>query len=259
VHAHQNALAVGHVAVGDGDVLVGIDVVPVPVHLPRAVRRRQARLGDPVHEALGAQPVRDQLRHRDERQAVLARERLELRTLRRGAVLVEDLADDARRIDVRQPREVHGGLRVADALQHAAVACAEGKDVAAVTEVARNGRGIDEDLDGRRPVLRADPRRHTEPRAGVDAHGVGGAILVRVALGHRRQPELIDALSGERDADQAAGALDHEGDQLRRHQRCSANEVAFVLAILVVGDDDQLAGGEVGDRLFYGGEWHGSQ
>ena len=43
------------------------------------------------------------------------------------------------------------------------------------------------------------------------------------------------------------------GDELR-----GADEIAFVLAILVVGDDDELARANVGDRLFDGAEWHGS-
>ena len=34
-----------------------------------------------------------------------------------------------------------------------------------------------------------------------------------------------------------------------------ADEIALVLAILVVGDDDELAGANVGDRLLYRSKW----
>ncbi len=43
------------------------------------------------------------------------------------------------------------------------------------------------------------------------------------------------------------------GDQLRSHY-----EVALVLAILVIHDDHELAGFEVGDRLRNGGKAHGA-
>ncbi len=41
------------------------------------------------------------------------------------------------------------------------------------------------------------------------------------------------------------------GDQLRRD-----DQVAFVLTVFVIDDDDELAGLEVGDRLGNGGKAH---
>ena len=206
------------------------------------------------------QPVRDELRDGDEREPVLA-----ARTPRAaGACAVVPSSLRISQItpagySAGEPREIDRGLGVADALQHAAVARAQREDVAAVAQIARHRGRIDGDADRRRAVLRADAGRHAEARRRVDAHRVRGAILVGVALGHRREAELVDALAGEREADHAAGALDHEVDQLGRHELRRADQVALVLAILVVGDDDELARGDVGDRLFDGGEWHGSQ
>ena len=100
--------------------------------------RRQPRFGDAVHEALRLQPVRDELRDGDERQAVLEREPLELR--RRFIVVpssFEDLADHAGRIQAREPREIDGRFGVPDALEHAAVASAKRVDVPGASEVAR--------------------------------------------------------------------------------------------------------------------------
>ena len=170
-----------------------------------------------MHEPLVLQPVRDELRDGDEGEPVLARELLELRTLRRRAVLVEDLAD--RRppgYSAGEPREIDRRFRVADALQHAAVARAQREHVAAVTQIAGDRGRIDGDADRRRAILRADAGRHAEARARIDAHRVRGAILVGVALGHRRQAELVDALAGEGEADQSARLLDHEVDASRR-------------------------------------------
>ena len=64
----------------------------------------KARFGDAVHEALLLQPVGDELRHGDEGDVVLLRECLELLTAGRRAIVVEDLADDARRLQAGEAR-----------------------------------------------------------------------------------------------------------------------------------------------------------
>ena len=155
-----------------------------------------------------------------------------------------------------QPREIDRGLGMSDALQDAAVARAQRKDVAAVAEIARHRRRIDGDANRRRAILRADARRHAEARRRIDAHGVRRAIVVEVRLAHGREPERVDAIAGEREADHAARLLDHEVDHLRRHELRRADEIPFVLAILVVGDDDELSVADVVDRLFYRSEDH---
>ena len=85
---------------------------------------------------------------------------------------------------------------------------------------------------------------------------------VRILLGVRFASvwklELVDALAGEGEADPAAGLPDHEVDQLGRNELRRADEIAFVLAVLIVGDDDDLAGFDVGDGLFNGSELHDS-
>ena len=156
------------VAVHERDVLLLVDVVLVADDAPRSVIGRQPRLGDAMHETLVLEPVRDELRDRDERDAVLLRELLELRTARRRSVLVEDLANHSRRQASGQPREIDRGFGVSDALEHAAVARAQRKHVAAVAEIARNRRRIDGDANRRRAILRADARRHAEARRRID-------------------------------------------------------------------------------------------
>ena len=55
------------------------------------------------------------------------------------------------------------------------------------------------------------------------------------------KPELVHALAGERETDHPL-RLQHEVDQRGRHELRSADQIALVLAILVIGDDDELAG-----------------
>jgi len=53
-----------------------------------------------------------------------------------------------------------------------------------------------------------------------------------------------------RHADDAATVADHHIDRLGRHLRRRHDEIALVLAALVIGHDDQAPGGNLGDRGF---------
>src|SRR5207248_5792557 len=63
----------------------------------------------------------------------------------------------------------------------------------------------------------------------------------------------------DRHAHQAGPVPGHEADVLGRYQLGRDDQVALVLAILVVDHDHELAGLEVGDRLRNGGQGHGHQ
>ena len=58
---------------------------------------------------------------------------------------------------------------------------------------------------------------------------------------HQRDLELVEPLAGHRQADQPAAVRRHEVDRLGRHLLGGDRQVALVLAILVVDDDDHLA------------------
>jgi hypothetical protein len=104
-------------------------------------------------------------------------------------------------------------------------------------------------------VLRADAGRHAVVRRGVDGDGVGGPEGVGLLAAHERQVHPVGDVVREREADHPLRAH-HEIDHLRRDQLRRADEVAFVLPILVVGDDDELARPKVGERLLDGTEGH---
>jgi len=182
-------------------------------------------------------------------------EPLQIRAAGRRAVVVEDLADHAGRIEAGEAREVHRGLGVPDALQHATLAGAQRVHVAGPNEVAAHGGRVHRHLDGLGAVRRADAGGHAEAGRGIDAHGERGAHGLGVLVALRREPELVHALRRERQADHALG-LQHEVHHLGRHELRRADEIALVLAILVVRDDDELAGLQVRDGLFYGSERH---
>src|SRR5581483_5638449 len=70
------------------------------------------------------------------------------------------------------------------------------------------------------------------------------------------QPERVAALPGEAEADEAAALLRHERDRFRRGELRRDREVAFVLAVRGVDDDDHLPRADLLDRFFDGGEAH---
>ena len=224
------------------------------VHSPNG--RGQARFGHPVHQPLVLEPVRHDLRHRDERDAVLGGQLFQLRAARHGAVFAEDFADHAGRLESRQPRQVHAGLGLAHALQHAAGPGLEGEHVAGPPQVGRHGLGVDGHLDGGGAVGRADAGGHAEALGRVHAHREGGVLAFGVLLHHLRQVERAAALGCQRQADQPAAVLGHEVDERGRDELGRGDEVSLVLAVLVVGHDDQLAGADVLDRLPDGAERH---
>ena len=174
----------------------------------------------------------------------------------RAIVVAQDLAYDAGGRESREPREIDGGLRVPDALEHAAWSRAERLHMAAEANVAGTTGRVSGHANGLRAVLRADASRNPVLGRRIDALRVRRSQRIIVPLANERESQLLDALGRERETDQAARALRHEVDDLRRHQLCGADEVTLVLAILVIGDNEHLTPSDRLDRVVDSGELH---
>ena len=84
---------------------------------------------------------------------------------------------------------------------------------------------------------------------GLDGDGEGRLERRGVVDHHQRQLELADPLLGQREADEPAALTGHEVDGLRSHLLGRHHEVALVLAVAVIGDDDHLALLDLSDGL----------
>src|SRR3546814_9652285 len=73
-----------------------------------------------------------------------------------------------------------------------------------VAPLFRSGGRVDRDVNGGGAIGRRDAGRDAEPPLGVDADGECGAELFGIPVRHLRQAELVAALAGEGEADQAA-------------------------------------------------------
>ena len=255
VDAHEHALLPLHLAEDERDMLVRVDIVAIADHPELAERRGKPRLGDAMHQPLVSQPVRDELRDGDERECVLLRKRLEVGTLRGGAVGGEDLADDAGRLQAGETHEIDGRFGVADALQHAAFTGAQRVHVPRTPEIRRQRIRVRSGTDRRGPIGRGNSGRHAELRRGVDRHGEGRAHRLRVFGAHHREIELRDALGRKREADHSL-RVHQKIHARRRNELGGADEVAFVFAVFVIGDDDELSLPQVVERLLNSSERH---
>ena len=156
------------------------------------------------------------------------------------AVVAHDFADDAGGSEAGEAGEVDGGLGLAGADEHAAAAGAQREDVAGTGEIGRGGAGIDGGADGMRAVGGRDAGG--DALAGLDGLGKGGAEAGGVLLRHGEEAQVVGALLGEGEADEAAAVAGHEVDGFGGDVLGGQSEVALVFAVLVVDHDDHAAG-----------------
>jgi hypothetical protein len=139
---------------------------------------------------------------------------------------------------------------VAGPAEHASGNGPEGKYVTGPGEVLGPGVIGGEGADGEGPVLGADPGGG--PALHVHGDGEGGAQTGGVLAHHEIEAQMPQAILGHGGAQEAPGLADDEvhlggGDGLG-----AADEIAFVLALFVVEDDDQLSEAKVLQGLFDG-------
>ena len=206
------------------------------------------------HRFVGA-AIGDQVGDGADLQAMLASKLDQVRQARHGAVFLHDLADHGGRREARQCPQVTAGLGVAGACQHATGTRHDGEDVARLHDVGRLGIRGHGGLDGACPVGRRDAGGHAFGR--LDGHREVGAHLGAVDGRHQRQPQSAATLFRQRQTDQAPRMAGHEVDGLGRDEVGRDQQVAFVLAVLVIDQDDHLARTEVRQDL--GGACHGRQ
>ena len=247
MHTHQDGLAGLPLAFDEGYVLLAV------AFLAEGDEAEVAILGGHVDflalfdEVLITQAIGNQVADGDDVQPVRFGEGLQLGQARHRAVLVQDFDQAGRRVQSRQSGQVDGGLRVAGAGQHAFVLGIERIDVAGASECGGDAVGIGERADGGCAVVAA--HAGGAPFELVHRDREGRAEHAGVLLHLMGQAEAVAGLYGDGGAKHATAVGQHEVDLFRRDQFGGGDEVAFVLAVLIVHDDDQFAVFEV----LYGG------
>ncbi len=171
---------------------------------------------------------------------------------RHGAVVVHDLADHAGRVEPGKTRHVHRRLGMAGAHQHAAFSGQQREDVAGGGDVAIVLGGVDGDRHGVGAVMGGDAGR--DAFAGLDGDGEGGGVARAVGARHQLKMQLLGPLRREREADEPAAVLGHEVDGVGRGHLRRDDEVALVLPLLGIDQDEHVPVARVLDHLLDGGE-----
>ena len=235
------------VAHDQGQVQSRIDGRAVGHEAEEAEPRREFDFDLSPHQLLVEPAIRDQVGNRHQFQVELVREASELRQPRHRPVVIEDLAEHARGVEPRKAAQIHGGFGMSGPLQHAALLRLEREDVPRPGQVGWRRARIDEQPDGLRTIVGGNAG--CDPRRRVDGDGERGAQRRRIASDHRVEPQFLKALAGRRQADQPATVLAEEVDGggidlLRGH-----DEIALVLAVLVIDDDDDFPLPECSDGV----------
>jgi hypothetical protein len=140
---------------------------------------------------------------------------------------------------------------VAGATQNTALFCHEREQVARSRKVVRFARRVADCLDGSRSLRGRDAGARGTM---IDWYRITGAERRRVRLDHRVQVEMLADLRQNRHAQLAAAVRNHEVDRIRRRLLGGTNEVAFVLAVLGIDDNNDPPSANRVDSLFNSGK-----
>ena len=246
MHAHEPG-ALPRRAFHERDVVVPVDQTLVHQHAEAAEPGGEARGRDAPDEPLVEITVTNQIPDRDEDELVPLREPHELAAVRHRSVRSEDLAQESRRLESREPHQIEGRFGVPGTLEHALVRGAERKDVSGARQILGLRPRVGERADGDRPVV----RRGAGGRAAKEVHRdrEGGRVPRGVHRGHEGKAQPFEPASRHGDADQAATFPRHEVDIVGRGFLRGHHEVPFVLAVLVVHDHHHPPGADRPETL----------
>ncbi len=209
---------------------------------------RIRELADPFDQLFPHLPVGDEIRDGDAFEAVRRGEPLHLGAAHHGAVVVHELRQYADRRQAGEPAQIDARLGMAGAHQHPALARHQRKDMAGADEVGGATVGIGERPHRVGALLSRNAGGQSV--ADIDRDREGGAEG-RIVQGHHGiKMQALRFLRRQRHAHDARGVADDEGHLLGRAPGSGDEQVAFVLAIIVVGHHDDLAAPEgSGDLL----------
>ena len=155
-----------------------------------------------------------------------------------GAIGVLDLADDPGGGEAGKPGQIDGGLGVAGTFEHAPLPRPQGEDVPRPAQIRRSRGRVEGHLDRAGPVFGRNAAADAMLGTGVDADGEGRLVVVGVLVDHQGQLQRIESLPLHGQADEAPGLGGHEVDLMGGGELGGTDQIAFVLPVLVVHNDD---------------------
>ncbi len=209
-------------------------------HAELAVARLDAGLAGADDVALVAQAVADQLGDGEDSEAVFAAKGDEVGNAGHLAVVAHDLADHTRGVEPRHAGQIDRSLGLPGANQHPAAPRAQRENVTGAGEIGGGRARVESGADGVGSVGGGNSRGNA--LAGLDGLGKRSAEARGILLRHGKEAQMIGALLGKREADEAATVARHKVDGLGGDVLGGQRKVALVLAVFVVDHDHHAAG-----------------
>ena len=206
-----------------------------------------------LHERFLLQAIGDEVADADNLESMFASHLLELWHACHRAVLVQDFYQGSSRLQAREAGKIDGSFRVSSAAKNAFVLCVEGIDVARATEVSRLAIGVGKCTDGSSAVVCADTRRAAFQE--VHCHGERRAKHACIVFHLMVQFEFSSTAHRDGCTKHASAVAQHEVDLFGSNHLGSRDEVALVLAVLIIHDDDKLPLSEVVERRLDGAKF----
>src|SRR5918992_594577 len=160
---------------------------------------------------------------------------------------MEHLAQRPGGVQAREPREVDGGLGVARSAEYAALLRHQREHMSRHAHVVGPKVRVGDRTNALCSVERARARRR--PPSDVDRDSERRPVALVVLRDHQRDPQLVEPLLRDGHAHDPPPVRDHEVDRLGRSLLGRHDEVALILAIGVVHDDDDVASPDVVEGL----------
>ena len=164
------------------------------------------------------------------------------------AVGVHDFADHTSGCAASELRNINRGLSLPRALEHATWAGAQREDVARHLNVGRTLRGVNSDPAGVGTIGSGDARRNALAR--LDRDRKGRLVGRHVVRNHRLQAKFVAALGRQSQTDQTARMRRHKVDVVSSDELGRHAEVALILAVWRIDNDDHFATSNILDGVF---------
>lgn len=235
---HRHFLSVANIAVNDRKMVHHVPGQHVGVGLGLAAGRVDVRAFDALHQRLLALAIGDQIGHRDLLQPMLFGKGRNLRSAHHRAVVIDQFGDHADQRQAGELAEVDGGLGMARAHQHPALARDQRKDMAGTHEIGRPDIAIGKVAHGQSAVVGRNAGGGAVLE--IDAHSEGGGVGRIIVGDHRREVQPPRILARHRRADDTRGVAHNEGHLLGRAMHRRDDQIAFVLAAVIIHDNDDL-------------------
>ena len=208
--------------------------------------RRHVNLFNLLDQTLIAATVFYELGYRHELQAVPVDKILKIGHAGHRTVVLHNLAAEPNLLKPGQTAEINRRLRVSRTLQHAALAGLQREHVPWPAEIFRLGVWIHARQRRHGAFFGRNARRCGD---GINRHGECGLMVVGVGLNHLVEIKLAAPILRHGHAYEPLRMCRHEIHVGQCGETCGADAVALVLAILIIGNNNNLTARKRGETL----------